>query len=139
MSGEDVRRPVVAAGAVVWQGDEVLLIRRGKAPRLGEWSIPGGRVEWGETIEDAVHREILEETGCRIEILGLCTVVDLIDEDRHTVLVDFTALLLEGEPQAGDDAMDARFVPFSEVEALGMWAATMDAIKLSREHLLALR
>lgn len=131
MSGPP-NRPQVAAGAIVWRGDDVLLIKRGKAPRLGQWSIPGGRVEWGETVRDAVLREVMEETGCRVELVALCDVVDSIMEGHHMVLVDFTARWLGGDPRAGDDAGDARFVPYAEIEALGLWDETLRVIRLSR-------
>jgi 8-oxo-dGTP diphosphatase len=66
------RRPIACTGAIVWRGDDVLLIRRGKAPRKGEWSIPGGRIEFGEMMRYAAMREVREETGCEVEIAGLC-------------------------------------------------------------------
>ena len=75
-------RPLAGAGAIVWRGDEVLLIRRGKPPRLGEWSIPGGRIEGGETAREAAIRETLEETGCAIEIVALCDVYDALRMPR---------------------------------------------------------
>jgi 8-oxo-dGTP diphosphatase len=128
--------PTAGAGAIVWRGDEVLLIRRGKAPRLGEWSIPGGRIEHGETAEAAAIREVLEETGCTIAVVGLCDVVDAIGEGRHMVLVDFTARWVSGEPVAGDDAAEARFVSFEKIGALGMWSETLRVIALSRTQIL---
>lgn len=124
--------PGIGAGAVVWRGDEVLLIRRGKAPRLGQWSIPGGRVERDETAAAAAVRETLEETGCAISITGLCDVVDSIADDHHMILIDFTARWLSGEPVAGDDAMEARFVPFAAIGAFGLWSETERVIALSR-------
>lgn len=125
-------RPLVGAGAIVWRGEAVLLIQRGKAPRLGQWSIPGGRVEWGETVREAALRELMEETGCTAEIVALCDVVDSILEGGHIVLVDFTARWTGGEPRAGDDAADARFVPYAEIGALGMWEETVRVIQRSR-------
>ncbi len=128
--------PVAGAGAIVWRGEEVLLIRRGKAPRLGEWSIPGGRIEAGETAQAAAIREVLEETGCAIAIVALCDVVDAIGEGRHIVLFDFTARWVGGDPKAGDDAAEARFVPFESIAALGMWGETLRVIALSRTQIL---
>ena len=125
-------RPGIGAGAVVWRGEEVLLIRRGKAPRLGQWSIPGGHVEWGETAAEAAVREVLEETGCAVEIACLCDVVDWIDGGHHMILIDFTARWLAGEPAPGDDAAEARFVPFEEIGAFGLWPETERVIALSR-------
>lgn len=126
---------MAGAGAIVWRGDDVLLIRRGKAPLLGQWSIPGGRIEWGETARAAAVREVLEETGCTIEIVALCDVVDSLLEGGHAVLVDFTARWLSGEPRAGDDAAAARFVPYAGIADLGLWEKTLRVIALSRAQL----
>ena len=128
--------PVACAGAIVWRGDEVLLIKRGKAPRLGEWSIPGGRIEGGETARAAAIREVFEETGCTIEIIALCDVVDSTADGFHAVLVDFTARWVSGEPVAGDDAAEARFVPYRELAAMGLWSETLRVIALSRTQVL---
>ena len=131
------RRPEAGAGAIVWRGDEVLLIRRGKAPRLGQWSIPGGRIEWGETPDAAAVRETVEETGCEIELVGLCGVASALFEDRHIVLIDYTALWVSGEPQAGDDAAAAAFVPYADIGGLGMWDETVRMIETSRRQIEA--
>jgi 8-oxo-dGTP diphosphatase len=127
---------VLAAGAVVWRGDDVLLIRRGKMPRLGEWSIPGGRLEAGETLKQAAAREVLEETGCRVTVEQLCEIVEVLEEDgRHLILVDFTAAWIAGEPVGGDDALEARFVPADEALALVSWDETRRVIAKSREQM----
>jgi ADP-ribose pyrophosphatase YjhB (NUDIX family) len=101
--------PVVAVGAVVWKGDRFLLIRRGKPPRQGSWTLPGGRQELGETVSQAAKREILEETGLTIHIVDLVTVVDLMDRDgplirHHYTVIDVVAEWVAGEAVAGDDA-----------------------------------
>lgn len=118
--------PVPAVGVVCLRGDEVLLIRRGTPPRVGEWSLPGGRIEPGERVRDAALRELREETGVEAEITGLIDVVDGLfpDSGRHYVLIDFAARWLSGEPVAGDDAREARFVPLSAVAAMVDWAET---------------
>lgn len=127
------KRPTAAVGVVCLRGAEVLLIRRGKPPRLGEWSLPGGRVEWGERLEAAALRELAEETGVTAEITGLIDVVDGLfdvgETEAHYVLVDYAARWLSGEPVAGDDAADARFVPLAEVDGLGLWSETVRIIK----------
>ncbi len=113
---------------VCLRGDSVLLIRRGKPPREGQWSIPGGRIEPGETAAAAALRELREETGVEAELLGLVDVVDYIAPEQHYVLVDYAARWLSGEPVAGDDAADARFTPIDDVRDLGLWDETVRVI-----------
>ena len=129
--------PVPAAGVICFRGDEVLLIRRGQPPRLGEWSLPGGRVEWGEGVEAAALRELLEETGITAELAGLVAVVDGLFGDRHYVLIDYAARWVSGEPVAGDDATDARFMPLSEALAAVAWEETRRVIAEAHRMLVA--
>ncbi len=129
------RLPVACTGAIVWRGDEVLLIRRGKAPRKGQWSIPGGRIEFGEMMRFAAAREVREETGCEVEIEGLCDVVDSVLEGIHAVLIDFNARWVSGEPKAGDDADEAMFVKLEDVKKYVVWAETLRVIKLSAQQM----
>jgi 8-oxo-dGTP diphosphatase len=120
---------------VCLRGEEVLLIRRGKAPRLGEWSIPGGRLEWGERAEAAALRELREETGVEAVILGLLDVVDgLFGEDTHYLLIDYAARWRAGEPAAGDDAAEARFWPAEQAIELVGWSETRRIIALAVER-----
>ncbi|RZJ32140.1 MAG: NUDIX domain-containing protein [Brevundimonas sp.] len=125
--------PVPAVGVVCLRGDEVLLIRRGKPPRMGQWSLPGGRIEPGERAVDAGMRELLEETGVTARITGLLDVVDGLfpEADRHYVLIDCAAEWVSGEPVAGDDALEARFVPLDQVEGLIDWSETRRIIALA--------
>ncbi len=118
--------PVPCVGVVCLRGDAVLLIRRGKPPRLGEWSLPGGRIEPGERAIEAALREVREETGVEARITRLVDVVDGLfpEAGRHYVLIDYAAEWVAGEPVAGDDAVEARFVPLAEVEALVGWGET---------------
>ena len=118
--------PVPCVGVVCLRGDEVLLIRRGKPPREGEWSLPGGRIEPGERATEAGLRELREETGVEARITGLVDVVDGLfpEAGRHYVLIDYAAQWLSGEPVAGVDAAEARFVALAEVEALVGWGET---------------
>ena len=113
---------------------EVLLIRRGTPPRLGEWSIPGGRIEWGERAEAAALRELEEETGVEGEILGLLDVVDGLFGERHYVLVDYAVRWTSGEPRAGDDATEAAFWPAEEAIRLVDWSETERIIALAAER-----
>lgn len=118
--------PTPAVGVVCLRGDEVLLIRRGRPPRAGQWSLPGGRIEPGERAIDAALRELMEETGVSAEILGLIDVVDgLFPADgRHYVLIDYAARWTAGEPRAGDDAVEAVFLPLDQALARVEWDET---------------
>lgn len=129
----DLPPPVPAVGVVCLRGDEVLLIRRGTPPRQGEWSLPGGRIEAGERAVDAALRELREETGIEAEITGLIDVVDGLfpEAGRHYVLIDYAARWVSGEPTAGDDAMEARFVALDQVEALLDWSETRRIIRMA--------
>ena len=121
-----IRRPVPVVGVVCFRGAEVLLIRRGQPPRAGDWSIPGGKMEWGETLLGAALRELAEETGVTAEMLGLVDVYDGVfpQDDRHYVLIDYAARWMSGEPVAGDDAVEARFWPVpAAIEAVA-WTPT---------------
>lgn len=113
MSG---RPPAVCVGVVVVDADDLLLVRRGHNPAAGTWSVPGGRVEAGETLAEAVVRELAEETGLEGvcgELLGWS---ELVDEEDPVVILDFHATLLErAEPVAGDDATEARWVALGDV------------------------
>lgn len=128
-------RPIPAVGVVCLRGDSVLLIRRGTPPRQGEWSLPGGRIEPGERAMDAALRELREETGVEAEITGLIDVVDGLfpEAGRHYVLIDYAARWLSGEPVAGDDAAEARFVALDEVETLVNWSETRRIIRMAAD------
>lgn len=122
-------RPIPCVGVVCLRGPEVLLIRRGKPPRMGEWSIPGGRMEMGETVAAAALRELREETGVEAELLGLIEVLDHISDHGHAVLIDFAACWVSGEPVGGDDAMEARFFGIEDACAAVTWSETERIIR----------
>ncbi|MBX3430630.1 MAG: NUDIX hydrolase [Hyphomonadaceae bacterium] len=124
--------PVPAVGVVCFRGDDVLLIKRGAPPRQGEWSLPGGRIEFGERAADAALRELREETGCEGEIVGLADVVDGLIGDRHYVLIDYAVRWMSGEPRAGDDAAHAEFISPHKLAQLTMWAETVRVIEAAR-------
>jgi ADP-ribose pyrophosphatase YjhB (NUDIX family) len=132
-------RPWVGVGVVVWQGERVLLIRRGRAPRLGQWGLPGGAQSTGETLFEAAAREVLEETGLEIVPQAVVTALDSISRDDagnvqfHYTLVEVVAECGPGEPVAADDAMDARWVPADQVGDLVEWDETVRVIEMSRE------
>jgi 8-oxo-dGTP diphosphatase len=137
-------RPFCGVGAVILKGDQALLIRRGKPPRIGQWSIPGGIQHVGETWREAVHREVSEETGLTVEIAEILAVVDSITRDErgqvrfHYTLIDVLAQWRAGEPNAGSDAAEARWVPLSEVDAYGLWSETTRILRLAAERRQAL-
>jgi 8-oxo-dGTP diphosphatase len=133
--------PVAAAGVVCFRGRDVLLVRRGKPPLLDQWSLPGGRIEWGERARDAALRELKEETGVTAEIIDLVDVVDALLTKSgapeatpwgHYVLIDFAARWVAGAPQAGDDAAEARFFGPEELGPLGLWSETLRVIEAAR-------
>jgi 8-oxo-dGTP diphosphatase len=127
-------RPFVGVGVVVLRGDEVLLVQRGKAPNKGQWSIPGGKQRLGETVMQAVHRELLEETAVKIKQAALLDVVDVIMPDDngiiqyHYTLVDYQAEWLSGECRSGDDADAVKWVSFDEINSVGLLDNTRDII-----------
>jgi ADP-ribose pyrophosphatase YjhB (NUDIX family) len=111
--------PVVAVGAVVVDHDRLLLVRRGRAPAKGQWSVPGGRVEHGETLVEAVVRELREETG----LDGVCgPLIDWgehFEGDFHSIVFDFEVTLVgDDEPVCGDDAVEVRWVDLPDVGEL---------------------
>jgi len=133
--------PRVGVGAVILDGDQVLLIQRGGGTLPGKWSIPGGLVELGETSREAVCREIGEECGLAIELVDVCGVLDRVVRDEqgrvryHWTLVDYLAVVRGGTLCAGDDAADARWVPIADVLSYDTTDGLMDMI----ERAVALR
>lgn len=114
-----ISRVEVAVGAIVRCDDELLLVQRGHEPGAGEWSVPGGRIEPGELLAEAVTRELLEETG----IEGLCSAfvgwVERIDDDNHFVIFDFEVTVTgDRTPVAGSDAAEACWWPVRDVAKL---------------------
>ena len=122
-------QPVPAVGVICFKGSEVLLIKRGRPPMQGQWSLPGGRIEPGERIEAAALRELMEETGVEADILGLVAVVDGLFPGAHYVLIDYAANWRSGEPRAGDDAAEAAFHSLGALEGLGLWDQTLQVIR----------
>ncbi|HTY76989.1 MAG TPA: NUDIX hydrolase [Candidatus Bathyarchaeia archaeon] len=112
--------PRVGVGAVVLDGERVLLARRGRAPSAGKWSIPGGLVDLGERLEEAAIREVEEESGLRVRLLGLCGVIDRVVREQdairyHYVIVDYVAECVGGRLEAGSDAAEVRWVAVGEL------------------------
>ena len=113
--------PEVCVGAIVVDEGDLLLIRRGRGPAQGEWSIPGGRVVAGELLAEAVVRELLEETGLEGICEDLVGWAERIGDDHHFVILDFRVTLLERRPPtAGDDAAEAAWIPLVDVAELDL-------------------
>lgn len=114
--------PIVAASGIVLQaGPRVLVVQRGAAPLAGIWTFPGGKVHGGESIAEAVEREVLEETGLRVVAGELVQIVEIVQEGYHYVIHEHLATLLDpdDEPRPSGDVQAARFVTPNELAALG--------------------
>jgi len=138
-SREYPSRPFIGVGVVVLKEDSVLLIRRGKPPREGEWSLPGGSQHIGETVRETAAREVLEETGITIGEPRFLEVIDAIIPDTegrvrfHYTLIDFVAEWTSGEAVAADDASHAEWVPLAAIEGLELWEKTKEIIRAAAE------
>ncbi len=136
-------RPLVGIGVVVLQPDAVLLIRRAKPPSLGQWALPGGAQELGETAHEAARRELREETGLEAGELLLAATVDSIHRDAagriefHYTIIDFAARWIGGSPVAGGDASEAVFAPFDRLDDFGLWSEAGRVIALARRLVAA--
>lgn len=137
-SREYPARPIIGVGTVVWHGDRVLLVQRGRPPRQGHWSLPGGAQQLGESLADAARREVLEETGLTVDLGDVIATVDSIERDPdgrvryHYTLIDFTAEAHGAELVPGDDAADARWFDLDQIAGLGLWSETLRIIELAR-------
>jgi 8-oxo-dGTP diphosphatase len=133
-SREYPSRPVCGVGVVVWKDDSVLLIQRGKAPRLGDWGLPGGVVELGETLREAARREVREECEINIALGDIVDAVDLIQRDDaaqlqfHYVIIDFAATYVSGTLHAASDVLDARWVAPRDLDAYALPTETREVI-----------
>lgn len=139
-STEATPRPVLAVGAIVTVDKHLLLVTRVNAPATGKWTVPGGRVEAGESMTEAVVREVAEETGLVVECGSLVGWVERIGPGFHFVIFDFLASPIEASPAggstlvpltAGDDAGQARWVPFEDLPTVDLVSGLLDFL---REH-----
>jgi ADP-ribose pyrophosphatase YjhB (NUDIX family) len=139
MQREYPDRPMVGVGAIIADNGRVVLVKRGQAPLLGEWSIPGGMLELGETMRQAVEREALEETGLVVRATELLGVFDRIVPDEagrhryHYVLIDFRCEVISGELKAAGDASEARWFLPEEVSRLPLPEDTAAVIHVGIE------
>jgi 8-oxo-dGTP diphosphatase len=131
--------PLVGVGAIIIEQDRVLLVKRGHPPLAGEWSIPGGVLEVGETLRQAAVREAMEETGLTVDVGELLGVYDRVLRDAdertryHYVLIDFLCQKIAGELLAAGDADEARWFTCGELAQLALAADTAEVIKLGFE------
>ena len=127
--------PRVAVGAIVFNDNKILLVKRGHPPAEGIWAIPGGSVKLGETLQEAAEREILEETGLTIRAREPAFTFESIHRDDegairyHYVIVDLLADFVGGEPHPEDDALDVRWVAPEELGNINVSKVTLDLLK----------
>lgn len=134
MTAEYPERPVPAAAGVTFRNDDVLMIKRGGPPHQGRWSVPGGSVEVGETVEAAVVREVLEETEVQVRPVRVVLVHDLIERDPkgrvrfHYAIADILCEYVEGDPMPASDAVNARWIPVRELHEYDVSEGALKAI-----------
>jgi 8-oxo-dGTP diphosphatase len=135
------KTPVVGVGAIILEGDKILLEKRKNSPGKGKWSVPGGLVELGERIEQAAIREVKEETGLDVYEPRLVDIVDHISLDEsgkvkyHFVIVDYLVTVKGGKPKAASDAEALKWVPFNEVEEYVLTESFRRFFQVNRQRL----
>lgn len=129
----------MGVGGVIFDGSSVLLAKRGQEPAKGAWSLPGGAVELGEKVIDALKREMREEVGIEIEVGGLIRVLDRIiqdDQERiryHYIIVDYWGCKVSGDAKPGSDASDICFVPLTQIEKKDIHREVRETILMAAE------
>ena len=129
------KRPLIGVGAIMLRRDRILMAQRGKQPLKGWWSLPGGALETGESLHDAVCREVLEETGLQIRPLGVLEIFERIMRDArgapeyHYVLIDYVCRITGGTLSAGDDVCDVAWVRRRELPKLRITEGTLGVIE----------
>ena len=137
MKREYPESPIVGVGGVIFDGASVLLAKRGQEPAKGTWSLPGGAVELGEKLIEALKREIREEIGIEIQVGGLVRVLDRIlrDEEKriryHYVIVDYWGWKVSGEPKPDSDTSDICFVPLEEIQRKDIHREVLETILMA--------
>lgn len=126
-------RPVLGVAGIVLDADgRVLLIERGRPPDAGRWSVPGGKLERGESLAAGVAREVREETGLEVEVGALVCAHELIRDDYHVVILDHVARVTGGALAAGDDAADARWVAWPDLADLPLTDGLLAVLERAR-------
>lgn len=134
MSRRYPERPMVGVSAVVFREDRVLLVQRGRSPAIGQWSIPGGLVKVGESLDEAIRREVREEVGLHVAVLDMVAVLDRIlcddnnDIEYHYILIDFLCSASDEEPNPGDDVVACKFLPLDELSSYQLTRGTQQVI-----------
>jgi 8-oxo-dGTP diphosphatase len=134
-------QPIVGVGAVIIRDGRILLAKRGSEPGKNKWSIPGGLVELGETVQSTIAREVREESGLDVEVHSLIDVVDnLVPDERgrlhyHFIILDFFTTLKGGIPRAGSDALDVKWVPFEDVDGYDLTRTFREFFERNKKRL----
>jgi 8-oxo-dGTP diphosphatase len=129
------KRPMVGVGALIYKRDRILMAQRGKEPLKGWWSLPGGALELGELLADGIRREVLEETGLKIRLLGVLEIFERIMRDAegkpeyHYVLIDYIARETGGELRPGDDVCAVEWVRRQDLPKLQITEGTLGVIE----------
>ncbi len=132
-------QPMVGVGAIIFRGEEVLLVKRGREPALGKWSVPGGLVELGEGLDAAIRREVMEEVGLEIRVIDLVAALDRVMFDGngrieyHYILLDFLCEMMGGDPVAATDADECRFVALEDLHSIELTRGTEEVIRRAFE------
>jgi 8-oxo-dGTP diphosphatase len=127
--------PICAVGALIFSENRILLIKRGKPPSMGQWSLPGGAVQLGETLQEAIIREVHEEVRLNVSPVFVGTVVDRIFKDEegriayHYIIIDYVCESPGGEPVAGSDAAAVGYFGLHQLDSLDMTQGTADVIR----------
>jgi 8-oxo-dGTP diphosphatase len=135
--------PIPTVGAVIFNGDRVLLAQRGKEPNKGRWTIPGGAIELGETVRQAVEREVREECGITVQAGDVVEVLDIVQHDEtgalrfHYVLIDLACQYISGEIRPGDDVADVRWARPDEFDMLNVPQRARAVFAKAKEKLLS--